>query len=114
MKIWLLALTFTVTLPVHAEFMTGNDLYDLYKASSRAEQASATDRDFREANEYLGYVTGVWDAIDGTIACTNDNVTRGQIGDMVGEYLKANAAFRDKPASSIIMFYMSNKYPCKK
>lgn len=114
MKKWLLALAFIVTIPAHSEFMTGNDLYELYKSSLRAEQSSATDKDFRDANEYLGYVTGVWDAMEGTVACTDDKITRGQIADMVGGYLRSNPSFRDKPASSIIMLYMSYRYPCKK
>ncbi|HHT0191730.1 Rap1a/Tai family immunity protein [Raoultella planticola] len=114
MKKWLLALVFVVTIPAHAGFMTGNELYELYKASIRAGQASASDKDFRDANEYLGYVTGVWDTLEGFAVCTGDNITRGQIGDMVGEYLRSNPSIRDKQASSIIMIYLNSKYPCKK
>ena len=105
---------FAVALPAKAGFLTGNDLYELYKASIRAGQASASDKDFQDTSEYLGYVTGVWDALEGFVVCTGDNITRGQIGDMVGEYLKNNPGIRDKQASSIIMIYLNSKYPCKK
>ncbi len=114
MKKWLLAFVFAVALPAKAGFLTGNDLYELYKASIRAGQASASDKDFQDTSEYLGYVTGVWDALEGFVVCTGDNITRGQIGDMVGEYLKNNPGIRDKQASSIIMIYLNSKYPCKK
>lgn len=95
MKKWLLALVFVVTIPAHAGFMTGNELYELYKASIRAGQASASDKDFRDANEYLGYVTGVWDTLEGFAVCTGDKITRGQIGDMVGEFFQAEDGIRD-------------------
>lgn len=71
-------------------------------------------KDLVDASEYLGYVTGVWDALEGFAVCTGDKITRGQIGDMVGEYLKNNPGIRDKQASSIIMIYLNAKYPCKK
>ena len=109
-----MAFVFAVALPAKAGFLTGNDLYELYKASIRAGQASASDKDFQDTSEYLGYVTGVWDALEGFVVCTGDNITRGQIGDMVGEYLKNNPGIRDKQASSIIMIYLNSKYPCKK
>ncbi|HBW1205380.1 Rap1a/Tai family immunity protein [Klebsiella pneumoniae] len=114
MKKWLLALVLVVSLPAKAGFITGNELYELYKASIRAEQASPSEKDLIDANEYLGYVTGVWDALEGFAVCTDDKITRGQIGDMVGEYLKNNPGIRDKQASSIIMIYLNAKYPCKK
>ena len=114
MKKWLLALVFVAAIPAHAGFMTGNELYELYKASIRAEQTSASNKDFRDANEYLGYVTGVWDTLEGFAVCTSDSITRGQISDMVGEYLRKNPGIRDKQASSIIMIYLNSKYPCKK
>lgn len=114
MKKWLLALVLVVSLPAKAGFITGNELYELYKASIRAEQASPSEKDLIDANEYLGYVTGVWDALEGFAVCTGDKITRGQIGDMVGEYLKSNPGIRDKQASSIIMIYLNAKCPCKK
>ncbi|HFT2748685.1 Rap1a/Tai family immunity protein [Klebsiella quasipneumoniae] len=114
MKKWLLALVFVVALPAKAGFITGNELYELYKASIRAEQASPSEKDLVDASEYLGYVTGVWDTLEGFAVCTGDKITRGQIGDMVGEYLKSNPGIRDKQASSIILIYLNAKYPCKK
>lgn len=114
MKKWFLALVFVVAIPAKAGFITGNELYDLYKASIRAEQASPSEKDLIDANEYLGYVTGVWDALEGFAVCTGDKITRGQIGDMVGEFFQAEDGIRDKQASSIIMIYLNAKYPCKK
>ena len=45
MKKWLLTLVFVVALPAKAGFITGNELYELYKASIRAEQASPSEKD---------------------------------------------------------------------
>ena len=38
MKKWFLALVFVVAIPAKAGFITGNELYDLYKASIRAKK----------------------------------------------------------------------------
>jgi hypothetical protein len=114
MKKWLLFAICSLSYFAQAEFLTGNDVYQLYRAHLRADAPSPSNKDYADAMEYLGYVTGLWDAYDGLFICTNEPVTRGQIADMVGSHLRDNPELRSKAASSTILVYLAEKYPCKK
>ncbi|MCK2179411.1 hypothetical protein MUN35_06845 [Hafnia paralvei] len=114
MRTIVLAACFMLSFPACAGFISGNDLYGLYKAYKHIELDSATDKDFRDANEYMGYVTGVSDALDGFVYCPPSGITRGQLSDMVGQYIDKNPDIRHHSASNIMMIYLSDKYPCTK
>jgi hypothetical protein len=87
----------------HAEFKDGNELFQLL-----------TSRDTLDRVDALGYVTGVADALRGTIHCISANATAGQISDMTLAYLRRNPENRHLPADVIIAVVLKNTWPCKK
>jgi Rap1a immunity proteins len=52
---------------------------------------------------YLGLVSNY---------CTRDNVTFGQLGDVVCKYLTENPAERDKAAADLVMDALHAAFPC--
>lgn len=98
----------------NAVFLTGNDLYVKYQAHARTGNGNATQDDYDAAYDYMGYVTGVWDAYDSITICPSGRVTRGQISDIVGRGLRDNPKTRSEPASDLVSKYLSEAFPCKK
>lgn len=60
----------------------------------------------------IGYVTGVADALYGITNCPPQNVTVGQLTDMVRNYLENTPAVRHLPASQIISHVLKTVWPC--
>lgn len=100
-----------------ASFKTGNDLL--------AECKEASGVDFGEC---LGYVLGAADAMEGpTIyttkirngaiaqrprACFRDEVTAGQLRDIVVKWLEDHPQIRDMSASACVEAALSAAFPC--
>jgi len=114
-------------IPAHpAEGFTGNKLHDLCNQTSKPlltgfvvgvmEKAKAdmlsTVPYFRALGKkqlsvddmaYLGMVSN---------HCMRDNVTFGQLGDIVCKYLTENPAERDKTAAYLVMDALHAAFPC--
>lgn len=60
----------------------------------------------------LGYIMGVADAYGGITHCPPDNVTAGQVRDMVRNYLENNPAIRHLPANQIVVSVLRGVWPC--
>lgn len=114
MKKWMWYALCALSFTANADFFSGNDLYQLYRGHLRADSPSSSGKDYADSMEYLGYVTGVWDAYNGIFICTGEPITRGQVADMIGYHLRDNPELRSKSASSVILVYLEEKYPCKK
>jgi hypothetical protein len=85
-----------------AEFWTGNQLL------AKMQDSSAGERMFA-----LGYVSGVADALTGTITCPPLTVSVGQVNDMVRALLEANPGDRHKSADVFVFTAMKAQWPCK-
>jgi hypothetical protein len=86
----------------HAEFYTGNDLYNKQTSTSTIDQMVG-----------LGYVVGVFDTSKGITHCGPPNVTAGQIDDMVKNYLASNPAIRHLPADLLVQGTLAQAWKCQ-
>lgn len=86
----------------HADFKDGNDLYEDMRTGGA-----------RYLN-VIGYITGVADTLRGVTFCPQNNVTAGQLTDLVRDFLYANPDKRHYTASSIISVVISDVWPCKR
>ena len=87
----------------HAEFYTGNDLLSKQQSSSTVDNMVA-----------LGYVMGVFDATRGEAHCPPDNVTAGQVKDMVRNHLEATPSTRHYVADMQVRYVLNRAWPCAK
>lgn len=100
MKKFIAALAF-VPMMAHAEFFTGNKLLGLLQSSSTLDRVHA-----------LGYIQGVFDAHMGSNICPPNNVTAGQVNDMIQNYLENSPSVRNKTADIIIRDAFKGIWPC--
>jgi hypothetical protein len=83
-----------------AEFMSGNSLY------------SKMNGDFGEKMLALGFIQGVYDVYVSVTFCSPNNVTVGQVSDMVRSYFDNNPSIRHKTAESLINQALKQAWPC--
>jgi hypothetical protein len=83
---------------VQASFVSGNDLLSDMRASETFRRLYA-----------IGYIAGVADTSQHITHCPPDNVTLGQVKDMVEMYLIANAAERNKAADILIVRMLADQ-----
>lgn len=86
-----------------AQFFTGNDLL------TRLNSESAIDRTLG-----TGFIMGVYDAMILLEHCPPENVTSGQIRDMVIKNLHSGAAARHLPAAAFVSYTLNAAWPCAK
>lgn len=84
----------------HAEFKDGNKLLSQIRGDSH---------DYVNA---VGYVTGVADALRSVIHCPPENVTAGQIVDMVKRHLENSPELRHMTGDAHISFVLRRAWPC--
>lgn len=100
------ALVFTALLActsAHAEFWSGNDLLGKLQNPPGYETAQA-----------LGYIMGVFDATRGEEHCPPDNITAGQVRDMVRQHLESTPATRHYVADIQVRYVLGKAWPCAK
>lgn len=85
-----------------AEFFDGNRLLSIMQGSNT------------ERLQALGYVTGVTDALMGSVTCPPTNVTAGQISDMTLQMLLKLPEERHKSADQFVRAAVEGRWPCKK
>jgi hypothetical protein len=105
MKIIKLAASMALLVPSlsFAAFIDGNKLHQYLTSQNNAEYVHG-----------LGYVIGVSDFIAGSLTYPPSNVTTGQLGDMVRNYLERYPEQRHKTADLLVAVVMSAQWPCKK
>ena len=84
----------------HAEFLDGNKLLSRIKGDGY---------DYLNA---IGYITGVADATRGVISCPPDNITAGQLTDMMKMHLESAPSVRHLPADQHVAYVMKKAWPC--
>ena len=87
----------------HAEFWTGNDLYNRMQSTSAMDNVQA-----------YGYVMGVYDVYVHIVFCpgTENRITVKQINDIAQQYLVLNPSLRNKDAYFLIQSAFKNTWPC--
>lgn len=88
----------------HAEFWTGNRLYE-----------RLTSNEVIERSQSLGYVMGVYDVAVHVIFCpgSETNITAGQIRDMVTNWLGNNPHRRNESAEKLVTEAFRQVWPCR-
>jgi hypothetical protein len=99
----IIAILLCMPMMAHADFFTGNMLLSRMNSSEHIETSLA-----------LGYVMGVSDAYQNITHCSGSQVTSGQTRDVVKLYLQNNPSIRDVAAELLIMFALSEAFPCPK
>ncbi len=89
--------------PAHAYFKDGNRLLADLNNNSESQIYPAIG---------VGYIIGVADALQGITYCPPDNITAGQLRDMVKNYLDNTPAVRHLPANQIISHIFRSLWPC--
>ena len=99
----------TVSLPAEAagEFKTGNEV----KAGLEGWVSDDSTETVRDAVAF-GYVIGVHDALSGTVVCSGDNVTQGQVVQVVLKYMRQNPEVLDRSADRVITAALKAVWPC--
>ena len=87
----------------HADFDNGNELYSKMTDAASSRQMYA-----------LGFVIGVHEMLEGDLVCASDNVTAGQLRDIVKKYLEDNPSTRNRPAVILAGIAMAQAFPCAK
>ena len=100
MKKFLVGLLMVPTM-AHAEFFTGNDLFNKMNGTT-IDQIQA-----------IGFVQGVFDVYVGVTFCPPAGVTAGQVSDMGKNYLANNPANRHKTAESLLNTMFKQAWPCQ-
>ena len=98
-KLLLMALFCT---SAHAEFYSGNDLL------------GKINGDFGDQMLALGYVMGVFDAYRSVEHCPPENITAGQVRDMVRQHLVSSPSVRHLTADLQVRYVLKNAWPCAK
>lgn len=92
---------------VLADFFNGNDLKKIL------DEQEGGKGSFSEG-VYAGYVSGVSDALDGTVYCIPSQTTIRQSNAIVKKYLEANPEKWNEPGSMLIVEALSKAFPCKR
>ena len=92
--------TLLLALTAHAEFMDGNKLLTRIKGDAY---------DYVNA---VGYITGVSDATRSVTHCPPENVTAGQITDMVKQHLESIPSLRHLTADQHVVYVLKKAWPC--
>jgi hypothetical protein len=101
MNRFFIALIATLSTSAYAEFLSGNDLYERMISKDGTRQAFA-----------MAYVAGAHDAMFGVSHCTPDNVTIGQVHDLVKAALEKFPADRHHSADQFVVLTLKGAFPC--
>lgn len=102
MKKALLAILLATAGVAHAEFLDGNTLL------SRIESVEPIHRTYA-----IAYISGAADAAHGIVYCPPENVTAGQLVDMVRKFLVNAPELRAHTADRIVHAVIKTAFPCK-
>ena len=100
--------------------VTGNGLYDGYKAWKKITDRAAMPRDALDGGFYAGYVSGVIDAEAARknagvnpLWCAPSGWIYGQTFDIVGRYLESHPERRQLHRSILVYEALAQAWPCQ-
>lgn len=113
-KIFFCILLSLLAIDANAQFRDGNRLLSELESSSSVERTNA-----------LNYIIGAFDTINEVdmalnkdtknfMFCQPQNMTAGQLSDMVKNYLKNNPQIRHMPGPEIVWQVLRIAFPCKR
>lgn len=98
---------FITCTPASSGFFSSTKLMQLLEEDMRG--ASSFD-----AAAGTGYVIGVFDVVDGILACSPDDVTVKQVKQVVFNYMKAHPEKWSNSADSSVVAALQSAWPCRK
>ena len=98
-------ITLLLASPVRAEFYSGNDLHERCRGSAV---------DSISCRAYIAAVSDVMqrNTVASWTACMSENVTLGQVTDVVTRWLANNPEKRQYAANSLTAYALSEAFPC--
>ena len=84
-----------------AEYTNGNALLDRMSSSDAVEKMYA-----------LGYIVGVADTHENVNLCVQNTVTKGQLYDVVHQFLRSKPQLRDLPADVLVLLALGEHWRC--
>lgn len=85
----------------HAEFLSGNELLQRINSTDQYDRGTA-----------MGYVLGAHDSSRGSVHCSPDAATGGQVRDIVKAHLESTPETRHLSADAHIMHILKKIWPC--
>jgi CheY-specific phosphatase CheX len=101
------ALTVPLTAEASGEFKTGSEI----KVGLEGWVDKNSTEYVRDGVAF-GYVIGVHDALSGSVICSGDNVTQGQVVQVVLKYMRQNPELLDQSADRVITAALKAVWPC--
>ncbi|QFY42627.1 hypothetical protein F6R98_08330 [Candidatus Methylospira mobilis] len=96
-----------------AYFMDSAELKELL-IDFDAYQENREIRYMAKASQYVGYVTGVVDSLDGSRFCLTKGVSAEHASGIVSKYLRDHPDGLDRHASEIISTVLAASFPCRR
>ena len=93
-----------------AQFMAGYELIQTWEEYKRVDEGRAGEGDPGLGYLYMGYVTGVYDAI-GYLLEPPSSVNIGQVCSVVGKYLDAHPERSHEPAFGLVLSALLEAFP---
>ena len=90
------------------EFMTGKTL----KAGLEGWVSEDSEEIVRDAAAF-GYVIGVHDALSGSVVCSGEDVTQGEVVKAVLRFMRDRPDTLDKSADVVVAEALKRVWPCK-
>lgn len=105
-----LSVATAAALPASAEgeFMTGKTL----KAGLEGWVSDTSEEIVRDAAAF-GYVVGVHDALSGSVVCSGEDVTQGEVVKAVLRFMRDRPDTLDKSADLVVGEALKRVWPCK-
>jgi hypothetical protein len=105
----LLGITAVAATPADAagEFKTGNEI----KVGLEGWVDKNSTEYVRDGVAF-GYVIGVHDALSGSVVCSGDNVTQGQVINVVLKFMRQNPEILDRSADQVVAAALKAVWPC--
>lgn len=102
-----LAAVFAIPADAAGEFKSGNEI----KVGLEGWVDKNSTEYVRDGVAF-GYVIGVHDALSGSVICSGDNVTQGQVVNVVLKYMRQNPEVLDRSADQVIAAALKAVWPC--
>jgi hypothetical protein len=107
-----LILLLSATTANAAFFLDSAALQDLL-AEFEAYQDKRQIRYMAKASQYVGYVTGVVDALDGTGFCLPGGVTAEQAAGLVAKHVREHPEPQSRRGLDVVISALAANFPCK-
>ena len=112
-RIMILIAILTLPMVSHAVFFSGNRLIEDMRHFDLANRNDPST-DYKRSTGYMSYVVGVYDTLHlSNVVCPkSNNVTIGQVTEIVAKFLKNNPERWDEPATDLVRDALVKAMPC--